>query len=285
MRPCSATNRSLATTTAAAPSLSDEELPAVTSPSAWLTGLSRASTSRLVSARGPSSTANSPPLTGTGTISAANRPFFTASTARSCERSAKASSSSRVSCHCSATRSAVCGIDNVVSASKRGLGKRQPIEVSYDAPGFANARLGFSVTHGARVIDSTPPATTRSASPAAIICRAVATAVSPEAHSRLTVKPGTESGKPGEQHGHPRDVAVVLAGLVGGAQHHLVDEGGVDAGPAYGLPHHQRGQVVGAGVGQGPAVAADRGADTVEHEGLGHGHSPGCRVASPGQAS
>ena len=87
-------------------------------------------------------------------------------------------------------------MDSVVSASKRGLGKRQPIEVSYDAPGFAKARLGFSVTHGARVIDSTPPATTRSASPAAIICRAVATAVSPEAHSRLTVKPGTESGKP-----------------------------------------------------------------------------------------
>jgi len=84
----------------------------------------------------------------------------------------------------------------VVSASKRGLVKRQPIEVSKDAPGLAQARLGFSLTQGARVIDSTPPATTTSASPVAIICRAVASAVSPEAQSRLTVWPGIVSGSP-----------------------------------------------------------------------------------------
>lgn len=83
-----------------------------------------------------------------------------------------------------------------MAASKRGLVKRQPMEVSKDAPGLANALAGFSITHGALVIDSTPPATTTSASPAAMRARAVVTAVSPEAQSRLTVKPGTESGRP-----------------------------------------------------------------------------------------
>lgn len=43
------------------------------------------------------------------------------------------------------------------------------------------------MTQGARVIDSTPPATTRSASPERIAWAAEATAVSPEAQSRLTV--------------------------------------------------------------------------------------------------
>ncbi len=77
-----------------------------------------------------------------------------------------------------------------------GLGKRQPIDVSKDFPGLAQAFEGFSTTQGARVIDSTPPATTTSASPAAIIARPWMIEVSPEAHSRLTVKPGIESGRP-----------------------------------------------------------------------------------------
>lgn len=54
-------------------------------------------------------------------------------------------------------------------------------------PGFAHGVPGLAITQGARVIDSTPPATTRSASPARIAWAAEATAVSPEAHSRLTV--------------------------------------------------------------------------------------------------
>jgi len=52
------------------------------------------------------------------------------------------------------------------------------------------------VTQGGRVIDSTPPATTTSASPAAIICLAVMIAVSPLAQSRFTVKPGVVLGNP-----------------------------------------------------------------------------------------
>ena len=52
------------------------------------------------------------------------------------------------------------------------------------------------MTSGARDIDSTPPATKRSPSPAAIAWQAPTTAESPEAQSRLTVTPATESGSP-----------------------------------------------------------------------------------------
>ncbi len=97
-----------------------------------------------------------------------------------------------------ATSSAVSGMENVAlsRAASRGFTKRQPIEVSNASPGFAQARSGFACTQGARVIDSTPPATSASASPALIACAARATADIPEAHSRLTVMPGTESGSP-----------------------------------------------------------------------------------------
>ena len=65
-----------------------------------------------------------------------------------------------------ATRSAVCGMVSVVSASKRRVGE-PPADrgVEGGARACANALVGFSVTQGARVIDSTPPATTTSASP------------------------------------------------------------------------------------------------------------------------
>ena len=59
-----------------------------------------------------------------------------------------------------------------------------------------NALSGFAVTSGARDIDSTPPATKRSPSPAITAWHAPTTAESPDAQSRLTVTPATESGRP-----------------------------------------------------------------------------------------
>ena len=50
------------------------------------------------------------------------------------------------------------------------------------------------MTHGARDMDSTPPATTMSAAPDLTICEAIVIADMPEAHSRFTVIPGTVSG-------------------------------------------------------------------------------------------
>jgi hypothetical protein len=102
----------------------------------------------------------------------------------------------------------------------------------------------LAITHGARVIDSTPPATTTSALPHCTACAALATAVSPEAHSRFTVYAETASGRPPAAP-PSGDVAVVLAGLVGRTEHDLVDPVGVHAGPPHGLAHHQGGQVVG----------------------------------------
>ena len=52
------------------------------------------------------------------------------------------------------------------------------------------------MTSGARLIDSTPPATNRSPSPAAIAWHAETTAERPEAQSRFTVTPATDSGSP-----------------------------------------------------------------------------------------
>ena len=79
-------------------------------------------------------------------------------------------------------------------------------------------------------MDSEPPARQMSASPAAIERAALAIASRPEPHSRLTVAPGTVDRQPGEQDGHPADVAVVLAGLVGRAPVHVVDGGRVQPG-------------------------------------------------------
>ena len=62
------------------------------------------------------------------------------------------------------------------------------------SPGLAKAVAGFSWTHGARLMDSTPPATTMSAAPDLIMWLAMMMALSPEAHSRLTVMPGMWRG-------------------------------------------------------------------------------------------
>ena len=73
------------------------------------------------------------------------------------------------------------------------------------------------MTKGARLMLSTPPASISSASPVRMARAAMPTASRPEPHSRLTVVPGTLDRQAGQQRAHARDVAVVLAGLVGAA--------------------------------------------------------------------
>ena len=102
----------LITTTAAAPSLIPEALPAVTVPSFLNTGRSLESPSNEASFLGNSSVSNtigSPRRCGisTGTISSLKRPASIAATARCCDCTAKLSWSSRVIPYCSATFSAV----------------------------------------------------------------------------------------------------------------------------------------------------------------------------------
>ena len=76
---------------------------------------------------------------------------------------------------------------------------------------------------------STPPAIISSQSPERIARAAWPTASMPEPQSRLIVVPGTSTGRPGQQHRHAADVAVVLAGLVGAAEDEIVDLAPVDA--------------------------------------------------------
>ncbi len=82
------------------------------------------------------------------------------------------------------------------SSRIRGLVRRQPRRVSYVSRARGSASSGRGSTKGARLIDSEPPASTMSASPAAIVRAAQVTASMPEAQSRLTVAPGTLSGSP-----------------------------------------------------------------------------------------
>ena len=112
---------SLITITAAAPSLSGHELPAVTSPSGRNTGLSVSNFSTVVPARGPSSLLTTVPSASvTGVISRSKKPFACASTARSCERAANSSISWRVTPSTSRTFSAVKPIAMYTSGSPVG---------------------------------------------------------------------------------------------------------------------------------------------------------------------
>ena len=87
--------------------------------------------------------------------------------------------------------------ETVHSFGIAGLTSRQPSVVDTSAASPAGKPFaGFGTTQGARVIDSTPPATTISASPTSTIRDADITASRPEPHSRLIGVPGTETGQP-----------------------------------------------------------------------------------------
>ena len=63
-------------------------------------------------------------------------------------------------------------------------------------PPRGKPRSGFSITNGERLIDSTPPASTSSASPVLIARAAWVIASRPDAHRRLIVTPGVSTGRP-----------------------------------------------------------------------------------------
>ena len=160
----------------------------------------------------------------------------------------------------SATFSPVSPIDSSGNiSSSRGFGKRQPSVVSHTVwlP-RGNAASGFAMTSGARLIDSTPPATTISASPASTAWEAETTAESPDAQSRFSVTPATESGRPGEERCHPRDVPVVLPGLVRAAEVDVFDRVAVDPGSLDRSCDRDSGEVVRPNAREHAAVPPDR---------------------------
>ena len=102
---------SLITTTADAPSLSGQALPAVTDPSSRKTGLRPDTPSRVTPGRGQSSAATTlPSYRVTGVMSRAQKPDAMAASARCWLRTANSSCSRRVMPVCWATFSAVCPI-------------------------------------------------------------------------------------------------------------------------------------------------------------------------------
>ena len=78
-------------------------------------------------------------------------------------------------------------------------------------------------------------------------------------------------GQAGEQERHAREIAVVLARLVGAAEKDLVELLAEAGMAAHELADRRRREIVGAHAGQRAAVAADRRAHIVADEGLGHG--------------
>ena len=74
----------------------------------------------------------------------------------------------------------------------------------------------------------------------------------------MTVVPGTLSGNPASSARHPRDVAVVLAGLIGRAPKDVVDPLGIDLRARDERADRERGQVVGTHRRKRAAPAPDR---------------------------
>ncbi len=112
-------------------------------------------------------------------------------------RTANWSWSARLMPKSAATFSPVSGIESTpYSDFRRGFTKRQPMVVSKISAARLNAESAFGITNGARDIDSTPPASTSWASPVRTARAPMATASSPDPHRRLTVTPGTVTGRP-----------------------------------------------------------------------------------------
>ena len=149
--------------------------------------------------------------------------------------------------------------------------KRQPMVVSKISAERENASGALPITNGARVIDSTPPAIARSISPARIARPAGADRVEAGGAEAIERLAGNRFRHAREQQRHARDVAVVLAGLVGAAEKHFVDLRPVELG----MLRHQRldrggGQIVGAHLGERAAEAADRGPHGIANEDITH---------------
>src|SRR3954449_9285663 len=179
------------------PSFTPGELPAVCEPWSPLSGLSFASVSSDESRRGPSSTSTtvSPflPLTVTGTISSGRRPSSVALIASSWLGSAQRSMSGRVSSSSSATSPASSNICLPLN------GLRRPsliiASIALASPMRKPKRACLS-RYGAWLIDSIPPPTPTSRSPARIAASRMPAARTPEAHTLLTVSEETSFGMP-----------------------------------------------------------------------------------------
>ena len=102
--------------------------------------------------------------------------------------------------------------------------KRQPsvVSCSFISP-RANADSALPSTNGARVMLSTPPASQTSPSPAWMAWAARVDRLQAGAAEPVHRLPGDRRRQPGQQQRHARDVAIILARLVGAAHDHVFD--------------------------------------------------------------
>ena len=194
----------------------------MTVPSLRNAGFSAASFSASVSGRGCSSRSSSP----AGTSSSAKRPAASAAAQRRCDSSANASWSSRET---------LPALGDVLAGLAHRLEREHLLHPRVrEAPAERGVPDGLIAARETRA-PACPSRAARASStrrrprrtgrrPRAITAwQAPTTADRPEAQSRLTVTPATDSRQPGEQRAHPRDVAVVLAGLVRAAEPDVLD--------------------------------------------------------------
>ena len=127
-------------------------------------------------------------------------------------------------------------------------------------------RSGFATTHGARLIDSTPPGQVEVALAELDGAGGGVDRLQAGGAEAVDRRPGDAGRQAGEQRRHPRDVAVVLAGLVGGAEVDVGDPLGVDAAALDHGADDVGGEVVGPHAGERAAVGAHRGADRVDYD-------------------
>ena len=220
---------------------------------------------------------------GTATTSAAKAPASQAAAALRCEARANSSWASRLSEYFSARTSAPSPSEMVHSAGMRGFTIRQPNVVFQSCSCAVGKPLaGLSTTHGARVMLSTPPATTTSASPTATARDPSMTASMPEPHSRFTVAPGTVTGKPASRVAIRATLRLSSPAPLASPRYTSSTETGSSARVAVEQrPQRDGGEVVGPHAGQGAAVAAHGRPDGVDDVGvLRHDQSSDLRGTS-----
>ena len=220
---------SSASSIAPAPSLSGEELPAVTDPvlderrlelgellqRGVGAGSSRRARARCRAPARPSRRRSPTPTRRrrAGGCAARTRPGPRARSRR-CRRASRRSAPSEI-VHCS---------------GMSGLTIRHPSVVEYSCSWpCGNARSGLSITHGARLIDSTPPTRTTRGVPDLDRAAGLHRRIEARAAQAVDRRAGDRRRETRQQHRHPSDVAVVLAGGVGVAEQHVVDQLGVAA--------------------------------------------------------
>ncbi len=178
-------------------------------------------------------------------------------------------------------------VDRRIFAFISGLTKRQPIVVSSIFAARENALSALAITNGARVMLSTPPAIIERRLAALDCPRGDGDRVHARSAQPVHRRPRHGSGQPGQQQRHARDVAIVLARLIGAAVDDVVDRRPVDPRIALDERTDRNGrQVIGADSRERAAVAAERRADRVAEEGIGHCGAPfSRRAASSDRAS